>query len=88
MAMSDYKNGAGNGLGKENQKENVVQFDPRAQKKQKPVQNRAGGSAGYGGAMQKQRNNSSGAPGVKWYHYVQTLILLLGVAWLMKACQI
>ena len=48
-----------------------------------------GDSARYEKAMQGQKNKGSlPASNVRWFHYLQVVLLLLLVAWLMRSCQI
>lgn len=53
--------------------------------------NRSGASAAYEQALRKQQGKKSGLSGnygsIRWYHYIQLLLTLGLVAWLMKACQ-
>jgi hypothetical protein len=52
---------------------------------------RAGASAGYEKALRQQQGKRGGLSAnygaIRWYHYVQLLLMLGLVAWLMKACQ-
>jgi hypothetical protein len=42
----------------------------------------------YARALKSQKGKSGSSYGsVKWYHYIQTIGLLLLVAWMMKSCQ-
>jgi hypothetical protein len=54
--------------------------------------NRAGASVGYDQALRKQKGQGGGLSGnfgsIRWFHYVQLLLMLGLVAWLMKACQV
>ncbi len=44
--------------------------------------------AAYAKALKAQKGKHGGNDGsVQWYHYVQTIGLLLLVAWMMKSCQ-
>jgi len=55
-----------------------------AQKKDKSPLN-----GGYEGALRKQKGMPSpkfSGGGVKWFHYVQVLLMLGLVVWMMKAC--
>ena len=58
-----------------------------AQKKDKNHLN-----GGYAATMRKQKGNKSQLGGmsgqVRWYHYVQLLLMLGLVVWLMRACNI
>ena len=45
---------------------------------------------GYDRALQAQRKKAGlpdGVGGVRWFHYLQLLLLLGLVAWMMKACR-
>jgi hypothetical protein len=58
-----------------------------AQKKDKKPLN-----GGYEATMRKQKGNKSQLGGmsgqVRWYHYLQLLLMLGLVVWLMRACNI
>lgn len=50
---------------------------------------KANAAAGYDRAMRKQKGgDASFSNGVKWFHYVQLLLLLGLVVWLMRSCSI
>lgn len=84
--MSDQKNG-----------NNVVKFNkdrksPSATKRSGANGRGPSGSGrgdGYERALRGQKGSTGiRATGVKWFHYVQVILLLALVAWLMKSCQI
>ena len=56
-----------------------------AQKKDKNHLN-----GGYEAAMRKQKGYKSPGPSgqVRWFHYIQLLLMLGLVVWLMRACNI
>jgi hypothetical protein len=69
--------------------------DARSRATANKKDNRSGASAGspqaaYEKALFKQRGTrgllSGSSNGVRWYHYLQLLLLLALVAWLMKSC--
>ncbi|MCX6125535.1 MAG: hypothetical protein NTV34_12430 [Proteobacteria bacterium] len=48
-----------------------------------------GDSARYEKAIQAQKGKGSlPASNIRWFHYLQVVLLLLLVAWLMRSCQI
>ena len=58
-----------------------------------PVKKRAGGSSGngrdegYERALRGQKGGKGSSFGnVRWFHYIQVLVLLFLVAWMMRTC--
>lgn len=74
-------------------KNNVVKLDRQRRAGAAKGNGRAGqkfgnGSAdGYERAMRGQKGGKSlSSSNVRWFHYVQVIVLLLLVAWMMKSC--
>jgi len=78
-----------------NKRANIIPF-AAGRKASKPAK-RAGANSGNGSqaayqkalqAQLKQGSSSVGIAQTRWFHYLQVIVLLALVAWMMRSCQI
>jgi len=62
---------------------NIVNFNKDKKPKKKSLSNGAGG---YDRALKSQKNGSPSGSAVRWYHYLQVILVLGLVAWMMQTC--